>query len=287
MQKKEVLEATPRIREAGERLGVNCHAQMDTNGLLIDSAVVRAMDALSITITNKADHNIMRVRKNKTGTYEAILKKIRRHAEDFNDAGCVLAVRFNVHAMNAKYVPEVYTMVRGLGIKYTDFDLYEVVNYDFNLMVPTLTRDQYKKLYLDLIKLKVESGEVVDAFPRPTFAPCSGYTPFNIKVMASGKLAVCDAPQEEVGALAQLLDDPTAHGQIFPDQAEHNPFQHPRCGGCPNIGICGGEYFCKFNPHAEEQNPCDFLPFDMDEFLRYFAEQAPKTPQRFVFETTA
>ena len=30
-----------------------------------------------------------------------------------------------------------------------------------------------------------------------------------------------------------------------------------------------------------EADPCDFLPFDMDDFLRFFAETYPSMPSRF------
>jgi hypothetical protein len=58
-----------------------------------------------------------------------------------------------------------------------------------------------------------------------------------------------------------------------------------QCGTCTSIGICGGKLFCKSNPHAADSNPCDFLPFDMDEFLRSFAEAYPAMPERFDLAT--
>ncbi len=51
------------------------------------------------------------------------------------------------------------------------------------------------------------------------------------------------------------------------------------------IGICGGKLYCQTNPHAADNDPCDFLPFDMDEFLRFFAEAYPAMPDRFDLRT--
>jgi len=39
--------------------------------------------------------------------------------------------------------------------------------------------------------------------------------------------------------------------------------------------------FCKTNPHVADNDPCDFLPFDLDEFLRFFVRQYPVTPDGF------
>ncbi len=76
------------------------------------------------------------------------------------------------------------------------------------------------------------------------------------------------------GSTDDLLGDVSRLREIFSDIDGHNPFQDHRCGNCPNVGICGGKLYCK-------EDPCDFLPFDMDEFLRFFAETYPSMPQRF------
>lgn len=62
-------------------------------------------------------------------------------------------------------------MVKGLGINYTQFDLFNTVNYDYNVLIPTLSADQLTRLYLDVIKLKVEHGEAVTDFPARSSPP--------------------------------------------------------------------------------------------------------------------
>ncbi|MBV9011058.1 MAG: radical SAM protein [Pseudonocardiales bacterium] len=274
MQKDKILAAVSGMRGLADRLGVGLNTQVDTNGLLLDEAIVRVMDATSITLTNKADHDTVRVRHNGAGSYDQVLGRIMRYAEHYNAYETVLAVRYNVNAFNAKYVPEVYRMVKGLGIKYTQFDLFNTVNYDYNALIPTLSSEQFKWLYLEVIKLKIEHGETVTDFPRPTFSPCSAYTPYNLKVTADGRLALCDAMTSPRGSTDDLLRDVGRLREIFSDIDGHNPFHDPQCGNCTNVGICGGKLYCK-------PDPCDFLPFDLDEFLRFFAETYPSVPNRF------
>ena len=274
MQKPKIYEAAERMSEMCARHGVELHTQADTNGLLLDAKVIEVMDALSITITNKSDHDKARPRHNGSGSYDQIMKRLRRHANDFNEQGTVLAVRYNVNAFNAKYVGEVYQMVKGLGIDFTQFDIFNTVNYDYNVLTPTLTDPQFSALYLDVMRMKVEAGEIVRDFPKPTFAPCSAYTPFNLKVTADGGLALCDSMHTPRGSTDDLQDDIGRLGEIFADIAGHNPFKNPQCGNCSNVGICGGMLFCK-------PDPCNFLPFDMDDFLRFFAEVYPLYPDRF------
>jgi sulfatase maturation enzyme AslB (radical SAM superfamily) len=287
MQKAKVLAAAARLGALGARLGVRLHTQIDTNGLLLDEAVVTAIGAVSVTLTNKADHDVMRVRHNGSGTYDALMRKLTRLTPCFNDHGTVLSIRYNANALNARHVPDVYRMVKSLGIRRTEFELYQTVDYTYNdLLVPTLNREQFKRLYMDVVRLKAEHGEVITDFPRPTFAPCSAYTPYNLKVTAAGQLALCDAMHAPAGELTDLTADIDAVRAIFPESITgHTPFDDPQCGTCTNVGICGGKLFCKTNPADPNADPCDFLPFDMDEFLQFFAQAYPVMPERFDLAT--
>lgn len=230
-----------------------------------------------MTLTNKADHDSVRVRRNGAGSYELVLKRLTRHAEHFNQYGTLLSVRFNANGMNASHMPEVYKLVKNLGIERTEFELYNTINYDYNEMVISLTDEQFKRLFLDLVKLKFEYGERITDFPKPTFTPCSAYTPYNLKVTAEGSLALCDAMHTPVSSLDHLLGSIEHYDELFATTVNHNPFDNPRCGTCPNIGICGGEYYCK-------PNPCDFLSYDLGDFLRFFADRYPETPELFEVE---
>jgi uncharacterized protein len=226
MQKTKVLLTVFGMRKLAASLNLNLHAQIDTNGLLLDESVIRELDVISVTLTNRADHDKVRVRHNGAGSYDLIVKRLIKHVAHFNKYKTLLSVRFNANAFNAKYLSDVYRMVKRLGVNDTEFELYNTVNYDYNLLVPTLSKEQYKKLFLDLIKLKFEHGEVIKDFPRPTFATCAAYTPYNLKVTAEGGLALCDAFHSPVGSIGQLtgadgsLD---AYREIFSGYVEHDP----------------------------------------------------------------
>lgn len=281
LQKDKVLSAVERMRALADRLGVRLNAQIDTNGLLLDARVIAVMQSISVSLTNRADHDKVRVRHNGAGSYDQILGRLKRHVEDFNRHGTILSTRFNANALNAKYLGDVYRMIKGLGIEHTEFELYNTVNYSYNLLVPGLTREQFKRLYMELLVLKADHGEVITDFPRPTFSPCAAYTPYNLKFTAAGQLAVCDAMHAPRGDVNEVVADVAAQQEMFADVAAHDPFTDSQCGTCTNIGICGGKLFCKTNPNVADNDPCDFLPFDMDEFLQFFADYYPKMPDKF------
>lgn len=124
MQKKKVLRVIFEMRELAASLNLNLHAQIDTNGLLLDESAIRVLDVISVTLTNRADHDKVRVRHDGAGSYDLIVKRLTKHAEHFNEYRTLLSVRFNVNAFNARYVSDVYCMVKQLGINETEFELY-------------------------------------------------------------------------------------------------------------------------------------------------------------------
>ncbi|MGH3838437.1 MAG: hypothetical protein ACRDSF_22490 [Pseudonocardiaceae bacterium] len=96
-------------------------------------------------------------------------------------------------------------------------------------------------------------------------------------------MALCDAFHSPVASIDQLTGDDgslDAYQDIFSGYVEHDPFQDQECGSCTNIGICRGKYLCKTNPSADV-DPCDFLQFDLDDFLRFFADAYTIAPDRF------
>ena len=270
-----LLDTTRQVRCLAVRLGVGANVQADTNGLLLNEEIVSALDATSVTITNRADHDRMRIRRNGRGTYDALLGRLARLAECYNAHETVLAVRFNVNADNADLVADTYRAVKTLGIRYTQFDIFPMVNHPGNRSVGVLSREDFGRLFLDVVTLKLDFGEIVRDFPRPAFSPCSAYTPYNVKITASGGLTLCDALTSARGEVAALAGPGFAPQDLFPDVAGYDPFLDPMCGRCPDIGICGGRIACR-------QEPCDFLPFDMDEFLRLLVRELPHHPDRFI-----
>jgi uncharacterized protein len=281
LQKQAVLAAIDDMRRLTDQLGVRFHTQMDTNGLLLDRDVVRALGALSISITDKQDHDLMRPRLGGQGSFDQIVERIRRHSEDFNRYDTVLSIRYNANAANARHMPEVYRLVRSFGISRTEFELYATVNYGFNNPVSVLTDQEFKKLYLSLIRLKLEHGEVIRDFPKPTFAPCSAYTGWNLKVTAKGKLALCDAMTKPRGDIGELVLNPASYVETFADVMNYDPFEDEPCGTCTNVGICGGKMYCKTNVNAPDRDPCDFLKYELDEFLRFFVPAYAASPDLF------
>lgn len=281
LQKPKVLQANAVVRAGAEGLGVRLHTQMDTNGVLLDEDIVRALDVLSVTISNREDHDTVRPRLGGQGSYDQIVGRLRRHAEHFNAYETTLSVRFNANAANARYMEDVYRMVKQLGIERTEFELYPTINYGFNKTVLTLSDQEFRKLFMKLVRLKFEHGETIYDFPRPTFAPCSAYTPYNLKVTATGKLALCDAMTAPVSSLNELLTDIDSYEDIFSRVVGYDPFEDDPCGTCTNVGICGGKYYCKTNVDAPDRDPCDFLNYELNEFLQFFTEAYPTAPERF------
>jgi len=280
LQKGQVMKAITAVGGATADAGALLHTQMDTNGTLLDEGVIQQLDTLSVTITNREDHDVQRPKLGGQGSFDQIVGRLRKHSGDFNRYDTLLSVRFNVNATNARHVPDTYRMVKGLGIHSTEFEVYPVINYGFNLPILTLSDQAFRKLFMAVIRLKFEHGEVIRDFPRPTFAPCSAYTPWNLKVAADGRLALCDAMTAPVSSLDELLANIDDYHRIFSKVTSYDPFHDDPCGTCTNVGICGGKYYCK-DVSAPDRDPCDFLNYEMDEFLRFFVKAYAEAPHLF------
>lgn len=272
LQKRTIHAAIARMIGVCDELELEFSCHVDTNGLLLDERVVKDFDFISVSLTNRADHDTVRVRHNGRGSYDTILARLRRHRDHFNAYETTLSIRYNANAANAEYVFDTYRLVREIGVRDVRFDLQRTINYDYNERVPPLTREAFKRLYLDLVKIKFAHGEVLEGFPTPTFAPCSAYTPLNVKVTADGRLALCDDMHQPAGSLDELVADLRHLARTFESVATHDPFLDPQCRVCTDVGICGGKLYCKTKPNVPDNNPRDFLQFEMDEYLRFFAK---------------
>lgn len=150
MQKKKILVAIKKIRSTSENLGVTLNTQVDTNGLLLDEAIVRVMDATSITITNKADHDKVRVRhiwcwqlRPDSAANPPTRSALQRVPDGL---GSVVQRQYLQREVYFRHVPH------GQVSRYPVHAVRRVhtVNYDYNLLIPTLTGEQFKRLYLDV-----------------------------------------------------------------------------------------------------------------------------------------
>jgi radical SAM protein with 4Fe4S-binding SPASM domain len=199
----------------------------------------------------------------------------RELAPVFIEAGTHLNVRYNTHAGNSHAMMEVYEFIKGLGIKYFDIEIAPIKQWVFNEDIQEIHQAELSALFEAYWHRRFADDLVIREFPVPTFSACQAYTPYNIKVTGDGKLATCDSFKNPVSSIAELGTDAGKYPEIFAQFANFTPFESEQCRSCTNVGICGGEYFCK-------DDPCDFLPYSMDAFLRFFADHYSQKPHLFV-----
>lgn len=86
------------------------------------------------------------IRSSAGSSSRAAIQRIR------DGPGCSLQRERVQREVRRRRIPNV----KAVGIKYTQFDVFNTVNYDYNVLVPTLTSEQFKRLYLDVVRMKVE-----------------------------------------------------------------------------------------------------------------------------------
>jgi uncharacterized protein len=277
LNQKEIWFIVSSFSDFAKKNGVILEKKLDTNGYLLNDAIVREMDFISVSLTNKEDHDKFRTLRNGLGTYEQIINNLEELSPVFNNYNTFLSVRFNANNENISYLKEMFLLIESIGIKKFEISLFNTINYDYNNIKNQLSNQEFGKYYIDFLRFLFESDKTINDFPLPTFSVCKAYHPFNLKVSWEGKLALCDAFYPPIGHIDDLKQNPERYFEIFKDYVGHNPYSDSQCRNCPDIGICGGKYFCK------ETDLCNFLPYCLEDYLDFFVECYPQKPHLFQF----
>ncbi len=266
LMKTVMIESIEKLAHMTNSLNKNLFVSIDTNGSLLDESIINVCDHVSISMTNKEDHDCNRITKNGSGTYDEILNNISSMKNFFNKYATSLSIRYNVNKYNCSYVKEFYKIISMIGVDDFDFQLVGTVNHPGNESINILSKNELSKFYIDYLQFRIDSKLPVKEFPSPMFKVCRAYIPYNIKLTQDGMLVPCSACGSSERHISELSNDYDKYFEIFAKYTEHNPYNDQECMHCENIGICGGRYFCK----DDRSDYCDFLPYNIDDYLHFF-----------------
>jgi uncharacterized protein len=269
-----------RFRSLADKLGVNLLCSMDTNGVFLDDSTVELFDVLHVALTNKTDHDKMRIQKNNKATYDRILRNLSDCREKINSLSR-FSVRFNANNENYNKLYQLYDDLGECGLKNYDIDIFNTIRYSYNADHRKMAKHTFKQFYIEYLRFLFDNDMMIRVFPKPNFTPCKAYIPYNIKLSFNGQLALCDAFTATVGEITDLSIDYKAFGQTFEKYMAFTPYNDAQCNTCTDVGICGGKYFCKNDSSADDLSYCDYLPYYLDEYLAFFVEHFSKKPQLF------
>jgi len=267
-----LIYSVDKFRRMTKSLNKRLSVSIDTNGFFLDEEIVKICNRITVPLTNREDHDNNRKTKNGDRTYKHIIDNLNALNNAFNENETFLSIRFNVNRENYIHLKELCITISETGIKKYDFQLVGTINYTYNKSVNVLSKNEFSKFYMDYLQFLFDENLPIKDFPYPKFSVCRAYIPYTVKITQNGMLAPCDACREPFSHISKLSENIERYFEVFKDYTNYNPYNDQQCQFCKDIGICGGKFFCEKKEDAPTVSHCDFLPYDLDEFLIFFCK---------------
>ncbi len=255
------------INEKLKKINVPINYYMDTNGVLLNNSFINAIDNLTfcVTLSEKNDHDILRVTHNNKGSYDLIINNLKKIQNCLNKKH-KLMIRYNINDKNINNFEPFLKSIQDLNVSnviiaYTD-------NYKNNEKTNKLSYKQYKKWN------STKALQILSKYNFPIDLPtssffCKGYERYSIKVFSNGMVGMCnsyDLNKAKVSIRELVNSYEKSNNLLEPFVRERNidNFIDKKCKKCKFIYICNGKYFCK-------ENPCEFLDYNIKKYIKTYS----------------
>lgn len=262
--KKEIIYLNNKLKADG----IIPYYYMDTNGLLLSEDFINEFDNITfcVTLSEKIDHDNLRVTTNKKGSYDIIFNNLLR-IQDVIDKNHKLMIRYNVNDKNINYIEKFVDSVKNLKI--SDFVVAFTNNYKNNNYVNKLTYRKYKKWYSkNIIPLFVKYNFPI-SLPVSSYY-CKGYDEYSLKIFSNGKVGMCNAfdINKSNYFLSDILNEYHKSKKIikpFEESRKREKIIDKKCKKCKYLYICNGKFFCR-------DNECEFLDYNINDYIKSYVE---------------
>jgi len=243
---------------------------LNTNGVLLDEEFMTCFGqcndfTIYTTLTNKVDHNEVRVYKDGSGSYDIILANLKKYNEYFAKSNLKLDLRYNINKGNISKFEVFLQMVNKMDLNVSTLEPMYTYEHEQNGFKNGLEFSEYSEWNAtDAVDLLVRYGFNVPYHIPNACKPCSAFRTNNFKVFSDGKIGLCDAWEYDFSA--PTIGEITANQKskrIYNSKFKTmNPFDDVECNDCSDIIFCGGKYFCR--------PKCQCLNFNLNAFLINF-----------------
>lgn len=245
---------------------------MDTNGTLIDSEFINKIENVTfcITISNKKDHDNLRVIGNNTGTYDLIMKNIIK-IQKYLDDNHKLMLRYNVNHNNIREFEEFLKSVKDLNIYY--ITIAYTNNYKENIKTNFLPYFLYKKWNSNKAVQLLMKYDYPIELPTASYY-CKGYDRYSLKVFSDGSLGMCNAYniKSSTKKIGDLLEEYKNTGNIskpFSKERNLDKIIDNKCLKCKYLFICNGKYYCR-------DKKCNFVDYNIAKYIKTYVKYSLK-----------
>ena len=217
---------------------------INTNGVLLTPQFLSNFEQLnvSITLSEKNDHDSHRVFKDDTGSYETILLNLINCSNQFNKK-VRLILRYNVSNTTMDF-EEFLISIKNHNLAVYEIELAKVESYSYNTSTNVISHEDYTE-WLDKkgYPLLKKYGYPIN-IPRPNFSTCSAHRPFSIKICHDGMLLSCNYfnYSDRTESVQKIAKTPSLANVILDTKSVD--VLPSDCVDCLYLLICGGKYAC-------------------------------------------
>lgn len=267
LQKEKVFYIYRKINALCKLHNVQLKTVLTTNGLLLTKDIVQEFEelSLSITLSNKADHDAKRHIANES-SYDRVLTNIKNIADILDFEKYKLSLRFNTDHSNINYFEDFVQTVKllhpNIVIDVAYLEEFESSQNYVNLLPLHDFRRWNSTTAIDIL---IKYGLIVDVAPKLIRFPCHGYAGQNIKIFSNGRLGCCDAfePHKSRLTIREVCDSIELVKEL-PGRSGLADLQN-KCFKCKDFCLCGGQIFCK-------KKPCDYGLINLSDFLKSYVK---------------
>lgn len=270
LAKKELLNLYTSINAFCNINGIELHTVINTNGVLLNSEFLSHFKNtdLSITLSNKEDHDNIRAFVDGSGSFDIIVQNLIECNELFRSGHNVnLFIRYNTSGDNYKKFGEFLDYLVSCNLYVKQIDPMYTYEYDQNKFRNTMSKGEFLLWNsTNAIDELISHGYKIYYEPLNTLIPCKAYIKDNCKVYANGKMALCDASEYDKSGpdIKSAIIEPELFNRYYSEYKNWNPFGNSKCKTCKELFSCGGDYFCR--------RQCNYERYDIKEFLKTYLE---------------
>jgi sulfatase maturation enzyme AslB (radical SAM superfamily) len=275
LHKSKLIKIIEKINDMVKKLKKKVYYHIDTNGTIDFSDIFNNFKhiELSITLSNKIDHNKNRPSSN-FDSYESIFSNLRKCYNKANK----LSIRYNTNHENindfehfVKKIKKELPIVYNIDAMYTDNYEYNS-DFDNKLNISEFTKWNSSKAIDILIKYNYPiTGSISSKLQL-----CSAYQPFSCKIHSDGFVTLCDSMEYSNQLnIKDLSLDINMLDIVFNKYKKYNPTMDIHCKECSQIVQCQGQLLCRTDKCKYQKR------YDEKLFIAKFVEYSLKDKADF------
>ena len=253
-----VQKTIERLSSVSRQTNIHIEFEIITNGTLINNNLINLFKKYNVQLAISIDgpkeiNDLMRPFKNNKGTYDKVVKNIKR----LNKEGIIFGVSCTIGPHNINDLSRNIPFFKKLGAGGVGFNLllkaknkdlpFVSINKSNDMLIEASSFARKNKVYEDRIQRKIKSFNKSEP---PRFKDCGA--PGNQLVFyPSGDIGICQAylgcRKYLIGNINNDIDNPLKilDSDDLKKWSKRYPLNMKYCVYCPAVGICGGG--CIFN----------------------------------------